>query len=153
MGILDFLFGKTRIINDSFWGKMIYDGNNSYHIEGSFECVKHFQPINDDIEIVLPAPKKGPSISQKDFFKQIEKNYEQIITKVIPLIEEEFRKWKTDFKIYNFKKEFIPVFIQLPNCQNTSVLWELSFDCTIDSDHTIAVKMCDFDPKEIHIEG
>jgi hypothetical protein len=146
MGLLDFLFGKTKSIEDDFFGKMIF-------IEPHFECRRNFYPTDSIIEIGIDGVESGPTIRQKDFFKNIEEKYPDIVKSISPLIEDEFRNWKEEFQIKDFKKEFKPVYLYIPTCESSPVIWEIAFESEHDLNHHFTITMNDFDAKEILIDG
>ena len=103
MGVFSFLFGKTIKINDEFFGEMVFSEFKKNLEKNYFECKKQFNPINDIIELSIDGKMSGPTQTQKDFFKKIESNYDEIISSIKPLIEDKFQNWKDDFKILDFK--------------------------------------------------
>ena len=90
---------------------------------------------------------------QKEFFRKIESDYDQIIASAKPIIENEFQNWKEDFNIKDFRKEFKAVYLYLPRCENEQKTWEIAFETEHDLNHTITLKMIDFKATEILIDG
>src|SRR5882724_9296885 len=131
MGLFNFIFGKPVIIENSFFGQMRFAGNKKDFTKSYFECSRYFKPKNDVIEIHMSAGVEGPSQKQIEFFENLENNYTEISNSITPLIEEEFRNWKENFKILDFKKEFKPVFLSIPICEEQPIIWEIAFE----SDH------------------
>ena len=152
MGIFDFLFGKKHRIDDDFFGSMIQmtfkDNSKNY-----YECNISFQPITTEIELGIEGNENGPIQIQKDFFSSIEKNYDKITASITPIIEDEFKNWKEDFKIIDFKKEFKPVYMFLPSCANKSVTWEIAFESDHDLNHQFTVTMNDLLALKVSIDG
>lgn len=152
MGLLDFFLGKDIKIEDPFFGKMLFldfkDASKDY-----FECRRHFKPSNNQIEIGIEGDAVGPTEVQKDFFRSIETNYDAIIASIKPMIENEFKNWKEDFKIENFKDEFMPVYLFLPRCIKEPKVWEIAFETQHDLNHYISITMNDFNAKEIVVDG
>ncbi len=153
MGIFDFIFGKTIKIDDQFFGKMIFSEFKKTPEKNYFECHRHFKPTNEIIEIGIKGNETGPTEIQKDFFREIELNYLKIISSVKPIIEDEFRNWKEEFEIKDFKKEFKAVYLFLPLCINDFKVWEIAFESRHDLNHTFTITMNDFNASEILIDG
>lgn len=68
MAILEFIFGKSKKLENKFFGKMLFfedkkDSNKNY-----FECKRHFSPSNRTIEIGMNGESIGPTQKQIDFF-------------------------------------------------------------------------------------
>ena len=153
MGILDFIFGKTIKINDSFFGEMRYFEFKNEPEKNYFECKRHFKPIDKEIEIGIEGNVNGPTEKQKVFFEQIESDYEKIISTIKPMIENEFQNWKKDFKISDFRNEFKAVYLYLPRCEDEMKVWEIGFETEHDSNHTILMTMNDLKATEILVDG
>ena len=153
MILLDFLFGKSNKMKDDFFGTMNFIENKKYPENSYFECRRHFEPMNEFIEIGIDGDISGPTIEQKQFFKKIETEYNSIVNSISPVIEEEFRNWKEDFKIENFKTRFRPVYLKLPRYNGKSMTWEIAFESDHDLNHTFTVSMNELKAKEVHIDG
>jgi len=153
MGIFDFLFGKNIIIDNEFFGEMTFLENKKEPLKSYFECRRHFKPTDNIIEIGIKGNETGPTKLQKDFFRKIESDYDKIISSIRPLIENEFRNWKEDFKITDFRKEFKAVYLFLPRCENEPIFWEITFETEHDLNHILTIKMCDSKANEILIDG
>ena len=118
-----------------------------------FECRRYFAPIEKDIEIAVTSNNLSVSEEQKVFFKKIEKDFDEIVFKIKPVIEDEFRNWKEDFKIIDFKKEFTADYVTIPNLKNKPIHWEISFNSIHDLNHTFTIMMIDFEVEGIQIDG
>jgi len=153
MGIFGFIFGKTIKIDDSFFGKMTFVEFKKSPKKNYFECGRIFRPIENKIEIGVEGDITGPTELQKDFFRQIERNYKKIISSVQPMIENEFRNWKKNFEIKDFLSEFKAVYLFLPRCEEEVKIWEIAFETEHDLNHTITMTMSDFKATEILIDG
>jgi len=73
MGLLDFIFGKKVLIQDEFFGEMIFFKNKKNPQKSHFACSRQFAPINADIEIAIQGNISESIQNQKEFFKQIER--------------------------------------------------------------------------------
>lgn len=153
MGLLDFIFRKPTKLENEFFGTMLFLEDKKYALKSYYECRRHFIPSDKTIEIGIDGDVNGPTQKQIDFFKSIEDNYSIIAEAITPLIEDEFGNWKEGFKIDDFLKEFEPVYLQLPRCENKPIIWEIAFESDHDRNHTFTLTMSDFDAKEVLIDG
>ena len=153
MGIFDFIFGKTIKIEDEFFGKMVFSEFKKNPEKNYFECRRYFKPTNEIIEIGIEGNVTGPTEIQKDFFRKIESDYDEITSSIKPMIENEFRNWKEDFKITDFNKEFKAVYLYLPRCEKEPKVWEIAFESEHDLNHTFTLTMNDLNATEILIDG
>ena len=153
MGILDFIFRKSIKINDSFFGEMLFFEFKKNPEKNYFECRKYFKPDDKIIEIGIEGNSTGPTEFQKEFFRQIESNYENIVCSIKPMIENEFKNWKENFNIEEFKNEFKPVYIYLSRCEKNPKIWEIMFETKHDLNHTITIKLNDLKATEILVDG
>lgn len=152
MGLLDFIFGKQTIPENEFFGTMLFLKDKKGSSKSYFECRRHFKPSDQIIEIGIDGEVTGPTQNQIDFFKSIEDNYLTIAKEISPLIEDEFRNWKEGFKINDFHKEFEPVYLRLPRCENKPIIWEIAFESDHDRNHTFTLTMSDFGERGILID-
>lgn len=153
MGLLDFIFKKPVKLENEFFETMLFLEDKKDLLKSYFECRRHFKPSEKIIEIGIDGEASGPTQKQIDFFKSIEDNYSIIVKAISPLIEDEFRNWKEDFKINEFQKEFKPVYLYLPRCENDPKIWEIGFESDHDRNHTFRLTMSDFEVKKILIDG
>ncbi len=153
MGLLDFIFGKPTKLENEFFGIMLFLEDKKDSLKSYFECRRHFNPSDQIIEIGIDGEATGPTQKQIDFFKSVEDNYSTITKAISALIEDEFGNWKVGFKINDFQKEFEPVYLRLPRCENKPIVWEIAFESDHDRNHTFTLTMSDFDAKEILIDG
>ena len=153
MGLLDFIFGKPTKIENDFFGTMLFLEDKKDTLKSYFECRRYFIPSDKIIEIGIDGDATGPTQKQIDFFKSVEDKYSEISKAITPLIEDEFGNWKEGFKINDFQKEFEPVYLRLPRCENKPIVWEIAFESDHDRNHTFTLTMFDFEAKEILIDG
>jgi hypothetical protein len=153
MGLLDFIFGKPTKLENEFFGTMLFLEDKKDSLKSYFECRRHFNPSDQIIEIGIDGEATGPTQKQIDFFKSVEDNYSTITKAISPLIEDEFGNWKVGFKINDFQKEFEPVYLRFPRCENKPIVWEIAFESDHDRNHIFTLTMSDFDAKEILIDG
>ena len=153
MGFFSNIFGKTVKIDHDFFGRMLFVGGKVPDPTDYFECRRHFKPADQIIEIVIDGSISGPTEKQILFFKSIEDHYSRVAETIIPLIEEEFRNFREDFRVLNFQNEFVPVYLRIPRCDSQPIIWEIAFNSEHDRNHTFTVTMHDFQAKEILIDG
>ena len=84
---------------------------------------------------------------------EIEKKYTSITDTVIPIIEDEFRNWKENFAVKNFRFEFFPVYLNLTRFNKGSFEWEIAFNSIHDFNHQFSVSIKDFVAQSILIDG
>ncbi len=153
MGLFSSIFGKSSHIEHDFFGKMLFVGGKVPATTDYFECRRYFKPSNDVIAIGIDGNISGPTEEQVLFFKSLEDNYLKISQTIIPLIENEFKNFKEDFRILDFEKEFVPVYLKLPRCESLPIIWEIAFESDHDRDHTFTLTIHDFEANEILIDG
>lgn len=154
MGLLDFIFGKPILMQSLFFGQMRFIKNKRKPSKTYFECKRYFKPKNDTIDICIIGNMEGPTQRQIDFFESIENNYSKISGSITTSIEKEFRNWKEDFKIIDFKKEFKPVYLSIPECEVAQpIIWEIAFETNHDKNHTFTLTMDGFITTAILIDG
>jgi hypothetical protein len=151
MGLFN-LFNKPPTIQDDFFGVLTFmsfkDSTKNY-----FEGKGKFKPTGEVIEYLVGGDLSGPTNEQREFYNKIQDTYDAIMVKITPLIEEEFKNWKEDFRIKDFKKEFKLVALTIPRLPSKPVVWDMSFDALHDEDHQITVGFNDFEPEGISFDG
>ena len=140
------IFGKTIIVQDSFFGKLVDVG--SY-----YECKKYFKSIAKEVEIGLEKTIEEKKEEQIKFFQWLENNYDLIIEKISPIIENEIIEWFPDYRIKNFKKEFILEYFFIPKCDSEIFEWQISFWAENELQHWCTLEMKGLEVKSILIDG
>lgn len=153
MGFLNFIFRKPTKRENEFFGTMLFLEDKKDPLKSYYECRRHFTPSDKIIEIGIDGDASAPTQKQIDFFKSVEDKYSEISKAITPLIEGEFGNWKEGFKINDFQKEFEPVYLRLPRCENKPIVWEIAFESDHDRNHTFTLTMSDFEAKEILVDG
>ncbi|MFC4794134.1 hypothetical protein ACFPAF_18685 [Hymenobacter endophyticus] len=121
---------------------------------GYFECRSRFQPTGHMLDIAVDAPADGPTVAQRNFYKDIETNYSWLVGVMQPLIEAEFRNWQPGFAIQDFSAELWPVGLDIPQLiDNKPVKWELSFETAHDLNHMVTVLYQNFQPYAVRVDG
>jgi hypothetical protein len=151
MGLFD-LFRKPQTIQDDFFGRLTLmsfkDPTKNY-----FEGKGKFKPTGDEVEYFVDADLSGPTSEQRKFYHKVQDSYDEIISKIAPLIEDEFKNWKEDFKINDFKTEFKLVALTIPRLNSNTTTWDMSFETIHDDNHQVTVDFKDFEPEGILIDG
>jgi hypothetical protein len=154
MGLFKFLFGNNlHIIEHEFFGTMYFISDKRDPAQDYFECRRIFKPTGKMIEISIIAGIAGPTPDQIIFFSTIEDRYEEIAKSTIPIIESEFHNWKEDFFISDISRQCKPVYLEIPYCLQSPLLWKISFESELDPNHTFIVTMQNFQAKEVLIDG
>ena len=151
MGLFD-IFKKSQTIQDDFFGKLTFISFKDPTMN-CFEGKGKFKPTGDTIEYTIEADLSGPTNDQRNFYNKVQDLYDEIISKITPLIEDEFKNWKEDFKIKDFKKEFKLVAVTIPRLSSNAATWAMSFETIHDNNHQVTVDFKDFEPEGILIDG
>ncbi len=151
MGLFD-LFKKPPTIKDDFFGVLTFVSFKKSTAD-YFEGKGRFKPTGDEIEYFIGADIRGPTNDQRDFYNKVQESYDELVAKFTPLIENEFKNWKSDFKIVNFKKEFKLVAMTIPRLNDNVITWDMSFDTIHDANHQVTVDFKNFEPEGILIDG
>ena len=151
MGLFS-LFKKPTKIQDDFFGELRFidfrDSAKNY-----FEGKGFFAPTQGETEFLIQANIEGPTTAQKEFYNDLQNNFEHYIEKIKPLIEDEFRNWKEDFEIKDFKKEFTLVCLTIPRLEIRPLIWDMAFTTIHDKNHHVTIDFIDSEPNGILIDG
>lgn len=142
----EFIFGKIIKVQNDFFGEMTDAGDY-------YECRKVFKPTGKVIEIGLEKKGQEPDKKQKMFFTWIEDNYDLLIKKVSPTIEEQIRKWIPNYRIQDFRKEFMLEYLYIPKCDEEIFDWQISFYADNELQHWCSLDMKGLDVKHLLIDG
>jgi hypothetical protein len=152
MGLFS-LFKRPPIIQDEFFGKLTFMEIKKNQVNSYFEGKGYFKPTNEEIEFFISADIIGPTKDQREFFTKIENSYDEIISKIQPLIKDELKIWDKGIDIVDFKKEFKLVGLSIPRQKDVSSFWDLSFETVYDEQHNITINFKDFEPIGILVDG
>ena len=151
MGLFN-LFKKPFIVQDDFFGQLrlmdFKDPTKNY-----FEGKGFFAPTNNETEYIIQCDKSGPTTEQKEFCKKLQNDFDVYLTKIKPLIEDEFRNWKDDFQIKDFSKEFSLVCLAIPRLDSNPLIWDMSFTTIHDKNHNVTVDFIDQTPNNVLVDG
>jgi len=154
MGFWSFLFGENIRVEDEYFGSLKFVQLKKFD-KSYFQGRRLFTPINKELELGIDGELPGPTIAQKEFYRQIEENYHTLIPGIQELITDQFRNWKPEFTIQDFTQEFWLVHLSIPAVEQKEQepKWELAFETIHDQNHTFTVYMKGFLPDYVHIDG
>ncbi|MBL0136092.1 MAG: hypothetical protein IPP79_20015 [Chitinophagaceae bacterium] len=112
-----------------------------------------FEPTQSDTDYLIQADIEGPTEEQRQFYLDLQANFEQYIEKITPLIEDEFQNWREDFKITHFTKEFSLVCITIPRQDIHPLIWDMAFTTIHDLDHHVTIDFIGNEPNGVLIDG
>lgn len=142
----EFFWGETIIVTCDFFGEMV-DAVDYY------ECKKMFKPTKKIVELGLEKVEPEFKEKQIDFFRWLEDNYELIIKSVSPSIEKRIVKRIPNYRIQNFKKEFILEYFYIPKCDDKTFDWNITFYADNELQHWCSLDMVGTKVKQILIDG
>ncbi|GGF24121.1 hypothetical protein [Hymenobacter cavernae] len=156
MGVWSFLFGENIRVEDEYFGSLLLLDAKKPE-ESYFEGWRVFAPTGQEIELGITGNLPGPTTGQREFYRQVEMEYLVLVPAIQSLITERIRKYKPDFTIQDFTKEFWPVYLSVPalNNEEQSAEWELGFETVHDKNHMfiIYISVKGFLPYDISMEG
>ena len=148
------IFGSKDIrIDDSVFGKMLFvsfDEDSYWETESIF-----FEPTNSQISFLVHAGEKGPTKKQKDFFKDIEKNYLRHFEEIwYPFLKTEVDIWFAERELLenDIKDSFVPESMTIPRFRGKNYKWEITFTTKLDA-HYFTVEMKGWKPTGLQIDG
>jgi len=139
------VFGEPRKLNDEFFGELI-------DADGYYEGYADFNPIKDKIEIGISGDENGPSAEARSFYKQVEKDYYQLVKIISPKILERLIEWEPNVKIKDFDNEFKPVYLFIPDFNQEDQSWEIAFE-SIHNSHLITLVMSNYEVEFVRFDG
>lgn len=149
MGLFD-IFKKKPKFQDDLFGELGYttfkDSSKNFY-EGSVI----FQA--QEIGICIDADENGPSNLQKDFFKRLDNEYDEIKnTIIIPFLRKELEEYIENSGIDNFVKEFSFDGIQLGVYSGDDTEWSITYDSN-PLKHYVSIDFEGMTPKYMTIDG
>jgi hypothetical protein len=148
------LFGSSKkiLIQDPVFGTLKYMQSKDPE-KGYFTGKVLFSPTGSEADLLIEADPAGPTESQREFYQNLQSNFDAYAEKMKPLIEDEFRNWKPDFAIRDFRNEFTLSCVSLPRPVSGPIRWELAFNTIHDRNHTVTIDFQDDEPRGILIDG
>ncbi|MCI1189278.1 hypothetical protein MON38_17775 [Hymenobacter sp. DH14] len=144
MGLFSFLLPQPFYIGDAVFGRLRREEYDRHTGQTWFitEALL-FAPTGRRIGCYLDTPETGPTAAQQVLYRHIEQQYDTLIAKLIPLIEDEFRNWQPDFCIADFGAEFWLTGISIPELQHPSTepAWDWTFETIHDANHMFTFYM------------
>ena len=151
MGLFD-LFRKPQTLQDDFFGTLTFisfkDAARNY-CEGRGT----FKPTGNEIEFLIRCNEGGPAKEQQQLYIRIQDSYDEIVTRIAPLIEKELKEWREDYKIKDFKKEFKPVSVEISRMSATSARWDMIFEANHEDELQVTVEFRNLEPEKVFIDG
>jgi hypothetical protein len=144
MGFFSFLFRRPVFIGDTVFGRLQQESLDKRTGNAWFVTEELlFEPTGKAIGCYIDAMEDGPTPTQQAFYRHIEQHYAELIPVLIPIIEDEFRKWRPDFRINDFATEFWLTGISIPVIgeQSQPVMWDWSFETLHDANHMLTFYM------------
>ena len=145
--IFSFFFGKTDTIDDSFFGKLLHTG------EG-YEGEKLFTPTGVDVGIKIDEQEEGQiSLDQVNFFKWVEKNYDELLRSIKSDIEFEVRNYIDGYEIESIENDLEFVHLRIPNLALGHQNWEIVFYECNRFNHYLFITLHQREVLSIQIDG
>ena len=144
--LVELIFGKIEKIQHPFFGEMIDAGNY-------YECRRKFKSINEIVEIGLEKGNSDSDQNQIEFFNWLDNNYEELIDKISPILENKIKEMIPEYKIDDFKKNFRLAYLYIPKCEEKPFQWKIGFDEINELQHYCFITMNELDVLKIHIDG
>ncbi|WP_460501935.1 hypothetical protein [Hymenobacter agri] len=145
MGFFSFLARRRFYTGDAFFGPLLreeFDARTG-HAWFVAESVL-FTPTGRRIVCALDAPATGPTETQREFFRCLERRYDSLVSQLILVFEQTLQYHVPQFRIRDFATEFQLEEISLPHipaAHSGPVHWEWSFSTVHDRTHTFTVYM------------
>uniref|UniRef100_UPI004049C6CA hypothetical protein n=1 Tax=Flavobacterium sp. TaxID=239 RepID=UPI004049C6CA len=149
MGIFDIFKKKPKFVDDLF-GELGYtkfkdSSKNFYDGEVNFQ--------GKLIGISLDADENGPTNEQKDFFKKLNQEYNEIKENIIlPFLKKELEDYIEDAGLNNFDKEFDFDGISISQIKKGKIEWSITYDSK-PMRHFVSIDFVGMEPINITIDG
>ena len=150
MGMFD-LFKKKQKFVDELFGELGYttfrDKSKNFY-EGTITVDKQ------QCGITLDADENGPTIEQKEFFREICDKYPSLKKDILlPFLNKELEEWTENNQILDFDKEFELDGISLPVIKGRPVNWTLTLSSTM-IQHWVTIDFVEWQPQpDVLIDG
>ncbi len=150
-----FLKLKPTILQNEVFGQMRLvtgKGGSHWECEGIF-----FLPENKSILFVVDTvEEQGPSQAQKDFVKEIEHRYPQLLQTWTMALEANIRNWIHDFHLSDMQTVFSLDAIEIPAEIGERPMWSITFQANDRIEpawHYFNLKMEGWQVTEIFMDG
>ena len=87
----------------------------------------YFKPLDRDVDIYLSADYKGPTTSQREFYRKVENQYTQYMEQAKPLLVEAFKDHDEPFSPTDLNHTYILDCISIPALDEVPAEWDLEF--------------------------
>ena len=154
--IIKLLFGlgvTRKTITDETLGKIEYISfkSPSYKYENC-ELKYNFKPTESLIGVSFSCGVVGPTLSQKEFLKSIESQYDSLVTAIQTFYKNEIEN--TQLKVFDLdlKKDFKLTSISITgDDRSTGISWSLYFDSTHNKKLRLDVSFFQFNIEELSL--
>jgi hypothetical protein len=93
-----------------------------------------------------------PTINQREFFRQIEKTYLELISKIYDVLPNKMKEDKQLAESLYFSEHFIPKAILIPGLEIQNRNWSMTLQSTVNKKHFLVVEFDGFVPKKSFLE-
>jgi hypothetical protein len=98
----------------------------------------HFRPIDCDIDFQIPADENGPQEYQRQFFRELDTKYHELLPIFELALTDEYGRWMKKPLPTNIWNEFSVWVLDLPEKDTTPREWSITFSSkSIDGQFTI----------------
>ena len=94
----------------------------------------------------------GPTIYQREFFRQIEKTYLKLTSKIYDVLPKKMKEDKQLAESLYFSEHFIPKAILIPNFEIENRYWSMTLQSTVNNKHFLVVEFDGFEPNKSILE-
>lgn len=151
MGLFRFLTKRTKQMQDEVFGLVTF---RPYKVlkHDYFVGSVYFAPVESDVDVYLYADYKGPTASQREFYRRLETRYTDLLAKAEPLLAEALQKNAAQNSPAVFDKDYRLGCISIPDTDTAPVVWALDFVSLQNEDHKISVRFSDEEPQSVSME-
>ena len=138
---------KKNIIDKDF-GYLVYveDLDDNAYWAGSTQLQNH------ESDIRFEAHENGPTIMQREFFKNIKQEYLELISKIYKVLPKKLKENKQLANISYFIQHFTPKALLIPRVDLGKRNWSITFQSTQNEKHFLDVEFKDLEPKKSILE-
>ena len=148
-----FVSNNMQII-DPIFGKILFipDNEKPYWVTGE----GFFSPTNSQVTFLVNASKSGPTKKQKEFYQDIETNYQTYFETIwfpflLSAIDTTWFQEKENSK-YEWRNSFSVNSITIPRFTGKKYEWNVTFITTSD-EHYFTIEMKGWIPDSLQIDG
>jgi len=137
--MLGWLFGKTTRIEDLFFGSLLFIKAARGHLS-YWEGARAFDSVGQfEVSIDTSSEAEGPTSTQRDFFRRIERDYKTICAAVEARCRTE--AFASRLMPGRFEEAFVGSGLSIPLCDETNEEWSIYFDAAADGKFNLEAMM------------